>query len=440
MLEEAKALVDTDPDECYRLCQEHLNKHPDSHAAYTLCGVVNFRVERYGAALAFFEQAIKYNPRQAELYHWVGTAWHELKRPDLAREAFRKALELKQSPAYMTGIAATYSDEGNQAEAMRWIKKAEKLDPTFPHAKQISAFILLAQGKWQEGWQAYKANLGGRFRKKLQFGDAPDWDGQPVDRLIVYGEQGLGDEIMFASCLGDIKNVKSLVLECDSRLESLYRRSFPHIEVHGTRRDERDWDIDCDAQIACGDLPALYRPTPQSCPRTPYLKADPERRLMWRALFDSWGKPVIGISWSGGRAPSQLTKRTMGLESFRPLIETTDAVFVSLQYKDASEEIEASGLPVRQFSATLSNDYDDTAALVAELDDIVGIHTTVHHLAGALGKRSTVFVPDQPIWIYQTGDRMPWYAEQVYVRQKKDERWIDTVRRFVGQRDMKAAA
>jgi hypothetical protein len=358
----------------------------------------------------------------------------------VAREAFRKALELKQAPAYMTALAATYSDEGNQAEALKWIRKAQAVNPDFVHAKQISAFILLSQGNWKEGWQAYKANLGGRYRKKLQFGDAPDWDGQPVKRLIVYGEQGLGDEIMFASCIGDIKNAEKVVIECDSRLEGLYRRSFPQAEVHGTRRDDREWDIDADAQIACGDLPALYRPAPSACPKTPYLKADPEKRLMWRALFDSWGKPVIGIAWSGGRQASQLTKRTMGLESFRPLIETTDAVFVSLQYKDPREEIEASGLPVRHFNLS-ADDYDDTAALVAELDEIIGIHTTVHHLAGALGKPSTVFVPDQPLWMYQQGDRLPWYAEQVFFRQKKDERWIDTMSRYVQQRQpLKVAA
>jgi hypothetical protein len=151
---------------------------------------------------------------------------------------------------------------------------------------------------------------------------------------------------------------------------------------------------------------------------------------MWRALFDSWGKPVIGISWSGGKFSSMAKKRQVGLEAFRHLIETRDAVFVSLQYKDPREEIEESGLPVRHFAATLSDDYDDTAALVAELDEMVGIHTTAHHVRGAMGLPSTVLVPYAPLWSYVHGDRMHWYPSNVYHRQRKDERWADCLRRL----------
>ena len=433
MLERAKSLIDEDPDECYRICQTYLSEHPDSHVAYTLSGVVNYRAERYGAALAFFNAALALNPNQAELHNWVGTVWHELKEPGRARDYLRRALELKKNPLYMTGIGATYTEEGNHQEAIKWARKAQAIEPDLIHAKQVLAFAQLALGDWENGWQNYRANLGGRFRKKLSFDNAPDWDGGPVNRLVVYGEQGLGDEIMFASCIGDIK-ADDLVIECDPRLEGLYRRSFPSAEVHGTRRQDRDWNVTCDAQVAVGDLPAFFRPTRESCPRKPYLTADPERRMMWRALFKSWGKPVIGLTWTGGKQASQYTKRMMGLESLRPLIETTDAVFVSLQYKDPREEIEASGLPVRHFSALLSDDYDDTAALVAELDSVMGIHTTAHHLAGALGVPGTVFVPDAPMWNYATGDRLPWYAEQVFFRQRKSEKWADCVRRFMSVR------
>ena len=174
----------------------------------------------------------------------------------------------------------------------------------------------------------------------------------------------------------------------------------------------------------------LFRPSPDSCPRTPYLTADPERRIMWRALFDSWKKPVIGICWSGGRPASQKFKRRMGLEAFRPLIESRDAIFVSLQYEDPTEEINATGLPVRVLGPAMSADYDDMAAMVMEMDHIVGIHTTAHHLAGALGKASTVLVPHNPMYLYAQGDRAPWYANNVYFRQKSGENWTQTMRRL----------
>jgi hypothetical protein len=265
-------------------------------------------------------------------------------------------------------------------------------------------------------------------------GDEPKWDGKPVDNLFVYGEQGLGDEIMYASIIADaMPHAKQIHLECDKRLKGLFKRSFPGVEVHGTRRVAKDWaeGIQIDAGCAAGSLAYLYRHDRSACPRTPYLIADPERRIQWRALFDSWKKPVIGIAWSGGRASTQRRTRRVGVEAFRPLIERTDAVFVSLQYEDPTDEIAESGLPVRHIHrACQSPDFDDTAAFVAELEYIIGVHTTVHHLAGAMGKPSTILVPNPCMWQYATGDSLPWYRAQTYHRQRKSESWVDCIRRL----------
>jgi ADP-heptose:LPS heptosyltransferase len=124
----------------------------------------------------------------------------------------------------------------------------------------------------------------------------------------------------------------------------------------------------------------------------------------------------------------------MGLEAFRPLIETVDAVYVSLQYTDATDEIIESGLPVREFlRATRTPDYDDTAGLVAALDYVVGIHTSVHHLAGALGVPATIMVPHAPMWAY--GIDMHWYKSKL-CRQKSGEEWKQTVKRWVNDSDI----
>jgi hypothetical protein len=276
--------------------------------------------------------------------------------------------------------------------------------------------------------------LGGRFRKITQIGDEPKWDGSPVDSLFIYGEQGLGDEIMYGSIIPDaIPKAKSIVLECDKRLAGIFKRSFPTIEVHGTRRADKPWaeSRTFDAGCAIGSLAYLFRKDKSECPRTPYLIPDPERRLQWRSLFDSWGKPVIGLAWSGGRAATQRQARRVGLEAFRPLIERTDAVFVSLLYDDPSDEIAQSGLPVRHIHrAVQSPDYDDTAAFVAELDNVIGVHTTVHHMAGAIGKPSTILVPSQPGWNYANGDSLPWYQSQKFHRQRKSETWRDCIARL----------
>jgi hypothetical protein len=428
----ARSLMDSEPDACHGLCIEILRDEPDNALALFMIGVLMIRADRQGAAIPVLERVCRLKPERVEAWQYLGMAWQECHQPLKAREAFRRAHEIKPSASTMGNIGVTYLDEGNAVEAIRWVRKAIASDPQFKGGQATLGFAQLSLGNWEEGWKNYEACLGGRFRKKLDFG-APDWDGSEVESLIVYGEQGLGDEIMFASCLPDvIQRAKHVTLECDARLEGLFKRSFPTVEVHGTRREEQPWrdGRTWDAQVACGSLPSLFRPTPKSCPAAPYLTADPERRIMWRALFDSWKKPVIGLTWSGGRPASQKAKRDVGLDAFRGLIQTTDAVFVSLQYQDPSEEIAETGLPVRTFPALMSDEYDDTAALVAELDYMVGIHTTSHHLAGSLGKSSTILVPHLPMWNYAHGDRLAWYADNVFHRQKKDEKWADCLKRL----------
>jgi tetratricopeptide (TPR) repeat protein len=353
-----------------------------------------------------------------------------------AIEHFKMALELDKRPEYMANLASGYLQVGNYTEAIRWSRKALTLDPENDGAKTALGFAQLGTGDWAEGWKHYESCLGGKYRKIIKIGDEPAWDGQPVESLFIYGEQGLGDEIMYASILPDaIPIAKQIVLECDLRIKGLLQRSFPSIEIRGTRRVEpKPWaeGRTFDAGCAAASLPKFFRKSKDDCPRTPYLIADPERRLQWRALFDSWKKPVVGLCWSGGKAATHKKERSVGLEAFRPFIEShPEWQFVSLQYTDATDEIAASGLPVKHIArAVQSPDYDDTAAFVAELDNIVGIHTTVHHVAGAMGKKSTILVPSRPLWNYATGDSLPWYREQVFHRQRKDESWKDCIRRM----------
>lgn len=432
-VEAAFAVIDSDPDEAHALANDALRDNPDDLAAMFIIGTINARAERYGISLAAFERITRLDPRKHQAWNNAGMALQECGQPQRAREYFKKAYDLAPQSNYMANMGAAYLMEGNYTEAIRWAKRAVEKDGD-SGAWTTLGFAQLATGDWANGWKGYEHCLGGRFRKEVKIGNEPKWDGSPIDNLFVYGEQGLGDEIMYASILGDAKkHARQITLECDKRLQGLFQRSFPEVAVHGTRREAKPWVMgEFDAGCGAASLASLFRPDRSACPKTPYLVADPERRLQWRALFASWGRPVIGIAWSGGRASTQRKERLVGLEAFRPLIEANpDAIFVSLQYTDATEEIAASGLPIKHIPrAVQSPDYDDTAAFVAELDKIVGIHTTIHHLAGALGVPSTVLVPSRCMWNYAQGDSSPWYANQPYHRQRKDERWIDCIKRL----------
>lgn len=433
-LARALALIDSDPDEAHDLANDVLRDDPDEAAAIFIIGTINARAERYGVSLAMFERVIKLMPRQHQAWNNAGMALQECGQPQRAREYFKKAFELEPKASYMANLGAAYLMEGNYSESVRWCKKAIEKDND-SGAWATLGFAQLATGNWKEGWAGYEHCLGGRFRKEVKLANEPKWDGSPVDSLFIYGEQGLGDEIMYASIFKDAaKHAQRVTVECDKRLQGLFRRSFPEFRVYGSRREAKPWadGESFGAGVAAGSLAQLFRPDRQACPRVPYLVADQERRVQWRALFDIWQRPVVGIAWSGGRAATQRKERDVGLEAFRPLIEAhPDWVFVSLQYTDPTEEIEATGLPVKHIHrAVQSPDYDDTAAFVSELDDIIGPPTTIHHIAGALGKGSTILVPSRPMWDCATGDSWAWYQDQRFFRQLKGESWGDCLKRF----------
>ena len=130
-----------------------------------------------------------------------------------------------------------------------------------------------------------------------------------------------------------IRDSKEVIVECDERLEGLFRRSFPEASVYGTRRRSAKWpnDHEWDARVAMDTLPRFYRRKDEDFPGTPFLVADPDRRLQWRALLDSISdRPKIGIAWTGGGKLTARKLRSVHPELFAPLAEIRD--LVNLEY------------------------------------------------------------------------------------------------------------
>lgn len=435
-------LIDEDPDEALQRIVKAMDDTPDDPALLFLMANIFAKADHHGAALHMYKRVTEMAPQRAEGWNNYGMALTGIGRHGEAREAFLNAKKRAEPTKphelanYVANVALTWMEQGERVKAIEWAEKALAIDPDCKGAKQTIGFCALALGDWKRGWPGYATALGGKFRRIVKIGDEPKWDGSKVGTLFVYGEQGLGDELMMASCLADARrDCDTLVVECDKRLAGLFRRSFPFADVYGTRKQkEVAWPTKykIDAGVASGDLPLFYRPEPASCPGTPFLAADPERRIQWRALFDSWGKrPKVGIAWSGGRKHTNASGRRIPLAAFEPLMKQFDADWISLQYVDPTAEIEESGLPVRHFArAAQSDDYDDMAAMVAELDLVIGVHTAAMHLAGGLGKPAIVLVPAKSSWIWSLPE-MPWYGSARLHRQRQGEPWLTTVQRLV---------
>ena len=324
----------------------------------------------------------------------------------------------------------THLNRGEFEKAIHYCNRALAEDPDSVEAKINRGMSYLALKRWREGWPDYNANMGhDKNRVLIKYGDEPRWDGDKGKNVVVFGEQGLGDEISFASCIPDLMRDCNVTIECDGRLEKFFRRSFG-AEVFGTRykgdtawRHERKFD----AHIGMGELPEFYRNKDSEFPGTPYLKPNPVMALQWRALLDSLGtKPKIGIGWTGGILNTGLKKRSVTLDTFAPLFQGLDVDWISLQYKepDVSQAEAKYGVTIHDWEwGTRVYDYDQTAALVSELDMVISVTTAVVDLCAGLGKECHCLVPAQPIWRHGVSGSDFMWGKSVKLWRQKGKEW-----------------
>jgi Flp pilus assembly protein TadD len=422
--------------ESMQLCNDILADNFDDPIALFILGYCLLKTERFGLAYNLFRRCSDLNPTRSEPWNNAGMCHQETWNLDDAEKCFRKSLQLEpDDAAAMQNLALIYVNRCLPDEALKWISRAGKTGEQSWEALDNKALALLMKGEWKEGWACYRATAGrDKVRQLRSYCDPEEkmWAGEKGS-VVVYGTQGIGDELSFASCIPDALEKAEIIIDCDHRLEGIFKRSFPKAKVYGTRFKDVTWRERVDYSIPIDCLPSLFRNRNEDFPGTPYLKADPERRIQWRALFDTMRKPVIGIAWTGGRKNTGKRKRSLSLDDLEPILRSIDATWVSLEYVDHSDHIEAftkrTGIQIHEWKrATQTQDYDDTAALVAELDCVVSVTTAVIHLAGALGKDCYCLVPSLPRWFYRVeGDGLPWYKSVRLYRQKRGESWAAAI-------------
>lgn len=426
-----------DLDAALVMANQALEETPDDPLLIFLVGLCYLRQKNFGIAHALFSRSRDLKPDQAETLINIGVCLYDSSHIEEAYEVWKKAYEIRpDDPDLLSNLCSAEVGLGRFKKALYWGKKGLKIEPENKDILFNSGLACLAVGDYKEGWRRYDVSLGNRFRQERFFDpehSLPRWEGEKVDGdVVVYGEQGLGDEILFASILPDAMKSAHIILECDRRLSGLFARSFPELTVYPTRwDDELKWPglYNIKAKCDAGHLGRLFRPDVKKIPRGKYLVADPERRAAMRAVLDNIGPfPKVGIAWTGGNSKIEQERRNLTLDKLTPLLGE-DVHWVDLEYRDRSLDIhryvQGSGIPINHFPwATLHPDYDNTAALVAELDLVICVSTTVGELAGALGVPCLQMVPWVPTWrVGSEGKEHPWYESVQVFRQQKQGEW-----------------
>lgn len=406
---------------------------------HLVSALINYR--SFDRALELSQKALQVNPDNVEAHASMGLALLQMDRLDKGLDHLLRAEELNpRSSDVQNSIGMTMQYLGRMDEAYSHYNRAIQLKPTSYDARLNRSLAFLSMGEYEKGWSEYDMRFHQTSRYNREF-PYPAWDGSRLNgrTLFVHAEQGLGDEIMFASCIPDLlRQEGKIILDCHPKLEPIFSRSFPEVTVHGGEQtDDIGWITEyepIDVQLPIGSLPKFFRSSHSDFPdHSGYLSNNPKHVDAWKQRLDSLGTCTkIGISWQGGTDKTKKSRRVVDLKKWLPILQQPGFDFISLQYTDCQDELETfrqdHGIEIRHWQEVI-DDYEQTASLVEALDLVISVQTAIVHLAGALGQTVWVMVPAIPEWRYgHRGNSMPWYPSARLFRQHKSREWDDVVK------------
>jgi len=443
-LKRAQALsYNGDWEQAYDIAYKWLKSDPTDGQALNTIAYIMLNTDKCAIGYPLLRHLTTIEPENPLAWLNMGSAASDLWRYGEAKRAYKKGIkyarDAKEESMMCVNMASVMVDHGEFEEAEPYCHKAIELEPETIKGKANLGFCQLAQRNW-DGWKNYRYCMDSEWRPLTQYNNEPLWDGEK-GVICIYSEQGLGDEISFGQMLPDMQswcdeNDSRLIVDVNPRLESLFKRSFPDMDIHGTRGIRKiTWDpTDIKYSLPMAQLGEYFRTKDEDFTGKPYMTADPDRVLQWQSLFATKKKPVIGIGWRSGIWKTGAKYRQVDLEQLLPIFQSIDAHWVSLQYKPSGKEIadfkaDHPEIDLVEYShGTLSNDYDDTVAMIASLDEVIAVQTTAIHVAGALGIPCKVLVPKTSQWRYgQTGSDFPWANSVKIYRQSERGEWSDVI-------------
>lgn len=424
------------------ILREALDEDPQASFAHNALGLLLWNTKRLEEAETHYREAIRISPDFFQAHNNLGLLHLHLNKLEEAESAFRRALSINaNSCEVLSNYGSVLWQLGTVEQSIRTYRQALALKPDYVTAKTNLAHPLLAMGEYKEGWSLYES----RFDPALgaHFASAPPvpwpmWNGEPLagKSLIVWPEQGYGDILQFCRYTSLLKalGLKTLSIACPPALERLFEN------LDGV---DCVYPLDGEGTIARHDywcyvmsLPHRFGTTTNTVPASiPYLRPPTDQAALWQDRLPK-GAFRVGLVWAGD--PRQHTpasnamdrRRSVCVETLMPILRVPGVTFVSLQ-KGAIAREQIARLPpaLRPFDPMDGvEDFADTAAIIASLDLVIAVDTSIVHLAGALGKPVWVLSRYAGCWRWLLGrDHSPWYPSMRLFRQREPGNWAPVI-------------
>lgn len=406
--------------------------------AYSNQGNIQLNLGLTLEAVASYEKSIQLVPNYAEAYSNLGNAFQELGETRKAIESYKKAISIDNSnPEFYCNLGNAYWKLDLIKDARKCYESTIALAPSHVHAFHNLAHLDLREFNFMEGWPRYESRWHITEDKPIALNASkPRWDGLPRNnRLFIWAEQGIGDQILHGSMLRDLeKYPQTKIISVDKKLVSIFQRSFPNFQV--VDKSEEFPDSLYDEQIPMASLGQFLRPNMQS-----FNLADSEYSpSLDRGSLDSHlakyfgGRINCGISWKSNRAKLGQDK-SISLDELAPILKMSSLNFINLQYGDVRSEI-----------VTANSELNTSIQMVEEVDlyeDIVGLWSiieacdivvttsnTTAHVAGMSGKETLLFLPvgNSRFWYWHDFDGVSlWYPSIRVFKQEKQGDWSQPI-------------
>jgi tetratricopeptide (TPR) repeat protein len=407
-----------------------------SHArAHTNLGVACHMQGRLDAALACYRRALELDPQQAEANQNIAGILGDAGAMQAAVEAFERQIAANpRDAAALHSLASLMQQLGRHREALALLDRSIALEPERPEVHFNKAQLLLQLGDYAQGWKEYGWRWRmSAFNEPMRRFSQPVWNGGPIDGpLLIHGEIGLGDTLQFVryARLAAERGV-SVIFETQPALASL----LEGVEGIDQLVSQGEALPAFAAHIPQIELPRVFGTTLATIPwKGPYVRADESRKARWAGRVGTAAGPKVGLVWAGNPDNWADRRRSVTLAALAPLARVPGVAFYSLQKgKPAAQAATPpAGMALVDLTPDIA-DFADTAALIACLDLVVTVDTSVAHLAGALGARTWVLVQREPDWRWHLErEDNPWYPTMRLFRQKREGEWAGAIESVAG--------
>ena len=433
-------------DDAIEAYQQAIQIQPNQGEAYYNLGNALHRQEKLEEAIEAYQQAIRIQPNYVDAYNNLGVVLIDHEKLEESVQVYQKTLEIQPNYAdAYNNLGNALREQGKLEESIRIFQKAIYIQPNHAEAHNNLAMTLLLKGDFKNGWKQYEwRRQCDNFPFEKRDFPQPFWEGtDPKDKsILVWTEQGIGDEIMFSSILPDLLNRNAnVIVESDTRMVSLFQRSFPKIRFIPRQNPPNSQLLNTtvDYQTPIGSLGKWFRTDKNSfiLNRNTYLRACPKKTSEIRKKYQELAKEkiLIGISWKSTGINQRQTyskkKKSTLLEHWQPVLAQRNYCFINLQYGNVKQELNEfqkhNNLKIHQDEEIDSlSSLDDFAAQISALDLVISTSNTTVHLAGALGKQVWTLLPHIPDWRWtlEREDTL-WYPKMRLFRQHRIGDWSD---------------